>query len=58
MATHEFYDRSCWMLNPDEEGHAPPPAPQLGAFLDAPRAPAKASTPPRRVRHGQAGPKG
>ena len=37
MATHEFYDRSCWMLNPDEEGHAPPPAPQLGAFLDAPR---------------------
>ena len=25
------------MLNPDEEGHAPPPAPLLGAFLDAPR---------------------
>ena len=24
------------MLNPDEEGHAPP-APLLGAFLDAPR---------------------
>ena len=37
LTSHEFYNPMWWMLNPDEEGHAPPPAPLLGAFLDAPR---------------------